>query len=67
MKIITIEVSDNMYENLTRGAYDANARLEEFIANILDRYMLDKHIMETKEVADAYQECGEVNLEIANL
>ena len=61
-----------MSENFNRGTYvnklyDPHASLKEFIANILNRYAIDAHIMETKEIADAYEACGEVNLEIANL
>ena len=52
---------------INNSAFDASKKLDDFISNILNQYTLDAHIMETKEVADAYVECGDVNLEIANI
>ena len=40
---------------------------DKFIAEILSRFVLDPHIMESKDVAQGYAECGEMNLAIANL
>ena len=42
-------------------------RLEEYIKNILNPFDLSPHMMDSSDIADAYAECGELNLEIANL
>jgi len=61
-------VNESLIRNInTKNKENPRLRLEEFIANILNRYALNPHIMDSKEIADAYAECGELNLEIANL
>ena len=66
MKYFKVGISDAMSEKIGKAAAAANLSEEKFIAEILSRYIVDAHIMESKEVADAYIECGPLNLEIAN-
>ena len=67
MKIYEIGVSDELSERIGAAAAAAGLGEEKFIAEILSRYVLDAHSMDSKDVADAYMECGPLNLEIANL
>ena len=67
MKLLKVEVSDSLFEKIQKSAAAAKVNDEQFIAEILSRYVIDAHIMESKEVEDGYEECGPLNLEIANL
>ena len=66
MKYFKVGISDAMSEKINKAAAAANLSEEKFIAEILSRYIVDAHIMESKEVADGYIECGPLNLELAN-
>ena len=67
MKLIKVEVSDILFEQIKSNANKAGLSEERFIAEILSRYVIDPHIMESKEVRDGYVACGPINLEISNL
>jgi len=67
MRKLIIEVSDEMFEKIKDSAKKSGINEEKFIAEILARYIIDPHIMKSEAVKNAYQECGEINLEIANL
>ena len=67
MKNFKIEVSDELGEIIFRAAMSTGKSEEKFISDILSRFVFDPHIMEGKDVAQGYAECGELNLEIANL
>ena len=56
-----------MYETIKENAKAAKTTEERFIAEILNRYVLDAHIMNSKDVCEGYIECGPLNLELANL
>ena len=67
MKFFKVGVSDKLYEKIKDSAAATGLHEEKFIAEILSRYVIEAHIMEDKDVADGYIECGPLNLEIANL
>ena len=66
MNRITIEVEDSLQQKIKQNAKVLNISDEDFIIKILSRFVIDSHIMDSKEVKDAYQECGNLNLELAN-
>ena len=67
MKFFKIGVSDELSERIKAVAAAAGFSEEKLIAEILSRYVIDAHIIDSKDVADGYIECGPLNLEIANL
>jgi len=66
MTTIKIQLENSILESIKKNARSLNVSDEEFIKRILARYVLDPHIMESKEVKDGYVEVGPVNLNIAN-
>jgi len=67
MKLIKIEVSNELYNKITQNAKSQNLTDEKFIEQILARFVLEPHIMEKKDVMNGYIECGPINVEIANI
>ena len=67
MKLIKIEVSNELYKKISDNAQSKGLSDEKFISNILARFVLEPHIMEKEEVATGYTDCGAINIEIANL
>ena len=63
----SIEVSNALKEKIKQNAVAQNISEEEFIAQILSRYVVEAHIMEKSEVKEGYEVCGAMNIEIANL
>ena len=56
-----------MNADLEEGAKLRDMSVERFIARILDRYVISEHILDNEESKNAYVECGDVNLDWANL
>ena len=67
MKLIKIEVSDTLYTKITQNAQNLKLTDEKFIKQILARFVLEPHIMQGEDIQNGYIECGDVNIEIANL
>jgi hypothetical protein len=65
MKDFKPEVTGTVYESGQRGSAAAKLSEEKFIAEILSRYEVDPHILEGKDIEEAYADCGPVNLELA--
>lgn len=64
----TIEVDEQLNNVLTSNAAKRNIPVPALIAEMLNRYALDAHIMEQTEMwKDGIQNCAEVNLDWANL
>ena len=66
MKVYQIEINDELNEILEEASRKMDVNIESFIAQILDRFAIDPHIMEQDEVKDGYREVGDINLEISN-
>jgi len=67
MKHYTIKVDTLLQEKIIKHAKVKNISEEEFITQILSRYVLDPHMMESVEVQEGYKVCGPINVELANL
>lgn len=67
MRIYSIEVDEQMENMINNNAKRQSVSAEQFIVQILNKYVIDAHIMDSKQVEDGYKECGEINLELANL
>jgi len=67
MKLIKIEVSEELFKKINQNAKLKGLTDEKFISQILARFVQEPHIMDKQEVADGYKECGAINIEIANL
>ena len=65
MKTITIKLDEVLMNTISSNARQNQMTDEEFIKNILSRFTIDKHIMDSVEVELGYQECGEMNIKIA--
>ena len=66
MKAYEIEINEELNAIIEEGAKRMNLSTERFIAEILNRYAIDPHIMEGEEVKKGYEEMGDINLEISN-
>lgn len=66
MKVYQIEVGDELNEILEEAARTMDMNIESFIAQILNRFAIDPHIMEQDEVKDGYRDMGDINLDISN-
>lgn len=63
-----IEVDDKMNDILIRNAAKQNIPVQNLIADLLKRYLIDKHIMEQDQMwQDGINELADVNLDWANL
>lgn len=63
-----IEVDDKMNDILIRNAAKQNIPVQSLIADLLKRYLIDKHIMEQDQMwQDGINELADVNLDWANL
>ncbi|MCL2848030.1 MAG: hypothetical protein FWE13_04690 [Firmicutes bacterium] len=67
MKLIKIEVTDELYNKISQNAKKQHLTDEKFIEQVLARFVLEPHIMEGEAVENGYIECGAINIEIANL
>lgn len=66
MKVYKINIEDSLAEILEKGAAMTDNNVESFIAQILNRFAIDPHIMEQEDVKEGYREVGDINLEISN-
>ncbi len=66
MKVYQIEISDQLNKILEEAARAMDMSIENFIGKILHRYAIDPHILEQDDVKNAYEEMGDLNLEISN-
>lgn len=62
-----VEIVGEVENNIVSGASKKGITPEKFIAEILNKYAISVHIMESKETASGYKECGDINLDWANL
>lgn len=62
-----IEIGEKLNAVLEEGARMKDMAIERFIAEILNRYAVDPHIMEKEDVKEGYEESGDINLDWSNL
>lgn len=63
-----IEVDSEMEDILSRNAAAAKMSVNNYIAELLKRYVIDAHIMEKSEAwQNGINECAEIELDWANL
>ena len=65
MKKYLVEINDDLNYILEEGARKMDASVESFIAEILNRFALDPHIMEQEEVKDGYEQMGDINIKLS--
>ena len=64
----TIEVNDALNNILTSNAAKAGMSTEALIVSLLNKFVIDAHIMEKVELWEkGFDECAEINLDWANL
>ena len=64
----TIEVNDTLNDILTANAMKSGMTTEALIAYLLNRFVIDAHIMEKVELWErGINECADINLDWANL
>jgi len=61
-----INVDKEQSELLQNAAKNQNMTVEQFIKEILNKYVLPPHIMNEESMAKGYEETGEINLDLAN-
>ncbi len=62
-----IEVSDELNRILTDNAKAKNLTIEQLIAEVLSRFTISAHILDSEDTQKGYAECGDINLDWANL
>lgn len=67
MSNYTIEVDEALAKILSEKAALKNMSVEKLIVYLLHRFALDPHSMKVEDMKGGYEECGELNLEWANL
>ena len=67
MSKFTIEVDKDLEKVLVGNAALRGMSVEKLIVMLLHRFAVDEHIMKVEDMKLGYEECGEVNLEWANL
>jgi len=65
--LYTIKVSEELNNILIDNAKNQNNSVEKLIIEILTRYAVPTHMMDSDTMRKGYAECGEINLEWANL
>ncbi|MCL2862268.1 MAG: hypothetical protein FWE22_07660 [Firmicutes bacterium] len=63
----TIKVTEEVNKLLNDNAKRQNVSVEKLISEILSRYVIPVHMMDSETMEKGYVECGEMNLEWANL
>lgn len=61
-----VEISEYINSLLQEGAKMRDIDIESFIADILNKYVVDEHIMDKEEVKRAYEEMGDINIKLSN-
>lgn len=67
MKSYLIEVSDGMDAVIESNSKAQNISPQDVILQILNRFMVDVHIMEETQMQMGYEEVAQINLDWANL
>lgn len=68
MKIrYVIEVSEEMDKRLREDAKIKGLPVEQYVAELVNRYALSLHTMNQEELGKGYEETGDINLDWANL
>ena len=63
-----IEVDDKLNSVLSDNALSRKMSVQELITELLNRYVIDAHIMEQNELwQSGTEECKDINLDWANL
>lgn len=62
-----IEVNDKLNDILINNASAHGASVSELIADLLNRYVIDAHIMNRELWKDGIDACADINLDWANL
>lgn len=52
---------------LSNGARERNMSIEKLIELLLHRFAVDPHSIRVEDMKNGYEECGELNLQWANL
>lgn len=66
MSKCTIELKGKILEFIKESARMRDMSIETFIAEILNKYAVDPHIMEKEDVKAGYEEMGEINIKLSN-
>lgn len=67
MSKYTIEVDEGLEKILAANARARGMSVEKLIELLLHRFSIDKHSMKVEAMKEGYEECGDINLEWANL
>lgn len=67
MKKYLIEVNEKLAEIMEEKAKSKKIPVEQMISVILSRFTINGHILDSEEVKNGYEECGEINLDWSNL
>lgn len=65
MSKYTIILDGELENMLIQGAKNRNISAEQFIVEIIDRYLPPAHIIDREEMAKGYAEMAQINLDIA--
>ncbi len=62
-----IEVSEELSELIRSNAERLNISPEKVIEQIINRFLVPLHNINREEMAQGYEQWGDINLELANL
>jgi len=62
----TINVDKELNDLLLNASKNQNMPIEQFVKEILNKYVVPPHIMNEESMAKGYEEMGEINLELSN-
>ena len=62
-----IELEDAVEKNLRDIARIKGMPVEQYVADLVNRYALSLHTMNQEELAKGYEDTGDINLDWANL
>lgn len=65
MSKYVIEINGETENMLIQGAKNRNITTEQFITDIVNRYLPDPHIINQEDMAKGYVEMAQINLDIA--
>jgi len=60
-----IKVSTELAETLLKAAGGKNMTAEQFILQILNKYLIPPHTIDQEAMARGYEDMGEINIELS--